>query len=302
MTGGHPARHDYLLLVLLAMIWGSSFLFIKLAVPSLPPASMTALRMVVASALLAPLALRAGETFPTDLRTWALVAIVSLFGTALPFTMINWGEQRIDAGLAAILMGAMPLYTLLLAHFFTRGEPITPAKFIGVICGLIGLVILVGPAKLLHMGDDTLRQLAVAAAALCYAINAVMTKSLLHLPRLAAAASIMLAATVMMIPVSVAFEHPLSLRPDAMALLSALLLGGLHTALATLIMMKLLARQGAGFFGQINLLVPLFGVTWGILFLGERPEMRHLIALVLILAGVAIARGLSGLYPAGKGP
>lgn len=302
MTQTRPGGKDYLMLIGLGMIWGSSFLFIKLAIATLPPASLTALRMVVATIVLLPLALWAGEKLPHDLRTWALVAVVSLFGTALPFTLISWGEERIDSGLAAILMGGMPLYTLLLAHFFSKDEPLTLAKFVGVIFGLIGLVILIGPAKLLQMGGDTLRQLAVAAAALCYAINAVLTKSLLHLPRLAAAAAIMLAATVMMVPIALAFEQPLSLRPDAAAIGSTVLLGAAHTALATLMMMKLLSSQGAGFFGQINLLVPLFGVVWGVMFLSEPVTVNQLIALFLILLGVAIARGLTRPVPISRQP
>lgn len=293
-----PGAFDYALLVGLAMLWGSSFLFIKLAVASLPPASLTTYRMIVASAVLVPIALWSGERFPRGVKTWGLVAMVSIFGTALPFTLINWGEERIDSGLASILMGAMPLYTLVLAHFFARDEGMTWAKVVGVLFGLAGLVILVGPGKLANMGDDTVRQLAVAGAALCYAINAVMTKSLLYLPRLSAAASIMLAAALIMIPVSFLVEQPLSVQPDGAAIVSTVLLGALHTAVAALVMMKILDRQGASFFGQINLLVPIFGVLWGTLFLSERPGLNHLLALVLILGGVAISRGISGFYPA----
>ena len=208
----------------------------------------------------------------------------------LPFSLIAWGEEVVDAGLAAILMGGMPLYTLVLAHVFTPDEKLNAAKLIGVLFGFVGLIVLIGPGKLAQLGTDAVRQLGIAAAALCYAVNAVVTKHLIGLPRRALATAVTLAATVTMIPVSLMIDRPWTLRPDAVSLWCTLGLGIVHTAIATLIMLAIVRRQGASFFGQINLLVPVFGVFWAVLILAERPSANAIIALAIILAGTAIAR------------
>lgn len=281
---------DYALLLALSMIWGSSFLFIKLGVETIPPATMTACRLAVAAALMVVIARLAGQSLPRDGRIWGLIAASALFGNALPFTLITWGEETIDSGLAAILMAVMPLSTVLLAHVFTRDEPLTLRKSVGVLLGFIGLTILIGPDKLLHLGDDTVRQLAVAAAAFCYGINALVTKHLLDLPRRALAAGVLLASTIMIIPVSLFVETPWTTQPSAVSMSAVLLLGVIHTAVTTLMMFALIRRQGASFFSQLNFLVPPFGVLWGAVILAERPPANAYVALATILLGIAFAR------------
>lgn len=281
---------DYALLLALALIWGSSFLFIKLGVETIPPATLTAFRLGVAAAVMVVIARLAGQSLPHDKRIWALIAASALFGNALPFTLITWGEETIDSGLAAILMAVMPLSTVLLAHVFTRDEPLTLRKSVGVLLGFIGLVILIGPDKLLHLGDDTVRQLAVAAAAFCYGINALVTKHLLDLPRRALVGGVLLASTIMIVPVSLFIESPWHMQPSTVSIAAVILLGIVHTAVTTLMMFALIRRQGASFFSQLNFLVPPFGVLWGAVILAERPPANAYVALGTILLGIACAR------------
>lgn len=220
-----------------------------------------------------------------------MIGLAALSGNALPFTLITWGEERIDSGLAAILMAVMPLTTVVLAHFFTSDERMTSRKAIGVALGIVGLVILLGVDKLSGIGTDTVRQLAVAAAAVSYGINALITKRLLGLPRWSLVAGIMLASSAIMVPASLIVDHPWTLEPSMRSVLAIVVLGMVQTAIATLMMFALVRRQGASFFSQINFMVPLFGVMWGAFILAERPSANAYVALALILAGIAIARG-----------
>jgi drug/metabolite transporter (DMT)-like permease len=281
---------DYALLLILATIWGGSFTLIAFTLQDFPPATMSMIRLFLGAAILAVVAIYLGERIAMTGRTLLLLMLVGLFGNAIPFTLIAWGQQVVDAGLASILMGIMPIATLVMAHFFTADEPLSKWKLIGVFVGLIGLIVLVGPAVLGRLGDDGIRQIAILGAAVSYAINAIITKSLLGLPRMAAGAGLVLAGALWLVPIAFVLEDVTSITPSAVSVWAIVLLAIFPTALAALLMFKIIDRQGAGFFGQINLLVPLAGVLWAYLFLNEALEPRAALALVIILAGVAVSR------------
>jgi drug/metabolite transporter (DMT)-like permease len=285
-----PGLGAYALLVALALVWGGSFLFIKIAVETIPPVTLTLMRLAAAAAILLVAARLAHQALPKGGHVWAIIALAAFFGNALPFTLINWGEEVIDSGLAAILMAGMPLFTLVAAHLVTEDEKMNRRKLAGVLCGLVGLVVLIGPAKLAALGDDVMRQLAVAAASICYGIHALIIRRVRHIPARALAASIMAVSVPMVMPVAAWLEAPWTLAPSGASLAAALMLGIAQTALATLMMFALIKRQGATFFSQINFLVPLIGVVYGIVFLAERPSPNAFVALGIILAGIAIAR------------
>lgn len=293
MSTGQPGVRDYALLIALAAIWGSSFLFIKLAVIEVPATTVAAARISLAAVVLWIVARMAGQELPRDKAVWCAILMAALTGNAVPFTLIGWGEERIDSGLAAILMATMPLTTIVLAHMFTSDEKMTLRKVVGVSLGLLGLIVLMGPERLAQLGGDALRELAVTGAAICYGINALIAKRLIHLPRRAVAAAMMVVSALIMIPASIVVDRPWTVEPSSTALWSVLLLGVVHTAVATLLLFVIVKRQGASFFSQINFLVPLFGVLWGALVLAERPSANAYIALVLILTGIAVVRGRS---------
>ncbi|MEM8541417.1 MAG: DMT family transporter [Pseudomonadota bacterium] len=281
---------DYALLLALATIWGGSFTLIAFTLEDFPPATMSMIRLFLGAALLCVIAVFMGERISLTGRTLLLLVLVGLFGNAIPFTLIAWGQQVVDAGLASILMGIMPIATLVLAHFFTDDEPLTKWKLIGVCVGLFGLVILVGPVVLGRLGDDGIRQIAILGAAISYGINAIITKSLLGLPRMAAGAGLVLAGAIWLVPIAFMLEDVTSITPSFESVWAIVLLAIFPTALAALLMFKIIDRQGAGFFGQINLLVPLAGVFWAYLFLSEALEPRAALALIIILSGVAVSR------------
>lgn len=297
MTSGQPGVRDYVLLVTLAAIWGSSFMFIRLAVVEIPPVTVAAVRIAIAALILFVVARMAGQTLPRNWEIWITIAIAAVIGNVVPFILISWGQEQIDSGLAAILMATMPLTTVLLAHIFTSDEKLTIRKTLGVGLGLAGLVVLMGPDKLAHLGDQTIRELAVACAATCYGINALITKRLVHLPRRALAAAMLLVSSAVIVPISLLIDRPWTLSPGIVPLASVLVLGVVQTAVATMLLFAIVRRQGASFFSQINFLVPLFGVMWGVLILAERPSANAYMALVLILAGIAVVRGRAQTVP-----
>lgn len=289
--GRAPGFVDYALLFALATLWGGSFILIKLAIVSVPPATITAGRLALGAAVLFVIARWRGESLPKNWPVIRLIIAVGIFGNAAPFSLIAWGEEVVDAGLASILMGIMPIATLVMAHFFSPGEPLTTRKLAGAFIGFFGLVVLVGPALLNDLGQDGVRQLAILGAALCYGISAILTRRLIGLSRLALGAGILCAGALTILPISLLIERPWTAEPAPVAIGAVILLGLFSTALAQLFVFRLLDRQGAGFFGQANLLVPLMGVFWALLILGEVPQPRALLALVLILAGIVLARG-----------
>ena len=206
------------------------------------------------------------------------------------FTLINWGQEKIDSGISAILMAVMPLFTIILAHIFTTDEKMTARKLIGVCLGFIGMIVLIGPEKIFLLGDDVIRQLAVAGAATCYAFNAMISKKLSGYPRRGLVAGIMLTSMLWMIPYVALIEQPWDINPSLEAWGAMVVLGIVQTAFATLLLFTIISRQGASFFSQINFLVPITGIMWGAIILAERPSTNAWIALGLILLGIAITR------------
>ncbi len=285
-----PGLTDYALLLSLAGIFGASFMMTKIAVAEVPPATIVFARLAIAAVLVGIAMAMVGQNIKVMLSHWRVVSLAALTGNALPFFLISWGQEKVDAGLTAILMAVMPLITLVLAHFFTADEKLNMFKIIGFCLGLAGVAVLIGFDKLTSLGSEIVRQYAIIAAACCYAVHAVISRRLTSLPRRAVATAVLLVSALMMLPLSVIIDQPWNLSVSSDAWLAILALGVLPTAVGTLMLFVIVQRQGAAFLSQINFLVPLFGVLWAIVFLGEILPPNAALALLIILAGVAISR------------
>ncbi len=285
-----PGFTDYFLLISLSAMFGASFLFIKISVAEIPVYTLVALRLLIAALILWVTMKMVGQRFPRGWHIWLWIVVAALFGNILPWLLITWGQEKVDVGLTAILMATMPLATVLLAHVFTRDEKLNIWKLLGVVLGIVGVVVLIGYDKLASLGEDTIRQYAIATAATCYGVNAIVTKQLVGYPRRAMAAALMLVSLAATAPLALLFDKPWTIDPSLDATISVLLLGVFPSALGTLMIFAIVARQGASFLSQINFLVPVFGVVWGWLFLSEYLAPNAFLALAIILIGVAIAR------------
>lgn len=283
---------DVLLLVLLASIWGGSFLFIKIAIDDFPPLSIVAGRVIFGGLALAAIVLARRRALPRDPGVWLDCAVLAAIANLGPFFLIAWGEQTIDSALAAILMGSMPLSALLLAHFLTHDEKLDRNKLLGVGFGFVGVVVLVGPSALAGMGQGFGAQLAIVAAAAGYALGGIYARrsGLTRLSPDVAASTVLLLCALAIVPLTLAVDRPWSLRPGAEAWLALIALGVLSTGLAYVLLFHLLARRGVTFVALNNYLVPLFGLVWGALILAEPVTPRALAGLALILVGVGLVQ------------
>ncbi len=287
---------DYLLLLLLSAIWGSSFLFIKLAVAAIPPMTLVAARLGLAALALMLFLVATGRGLPRGWDIWRGFLVVAAIGNVVPFFLINWGEVTVDSSLAAILLATVPLATIMLAHVFTQDDRLTPLKGLGVIVGFGGILVLVGPDALAGFGREALSQFAIVAAACCYAgIGIFVRRSrLIELPAAVTAAGVLVTAAVIAVPLALVIDRPWELPvPGSGTLLAVVMLALLCTSAAFLILFRLLATTSATFVSLLNYMAPVFGVFWGALLLGEPLGLDTLGALGLIMIGLGLtqARG-----------
>ncbi len=283
---------DWLMLMTLVAMWGTSYFFIEIALRSVAPLTLVATRIMLGAVLLFGAMRMLRLKTPRDARTWWFFILLAIFGYCLPFFLITWGQQSVDSGLAGILVGTMPLATLLLAHRFIEGERITPAKVAGFVLGFAGLAVLLGPEALKlwrGTGTEFLGQLACVGGAMCYAGNSIVTKRMPATHALVAAAWTTAIAAVIMLSVAFAAGEPLSLRPDLAALVACVWLGVGPTAIATLVYFRLVARAGPTFMSLVSYMTPVVAVGVGAFLLDEPLRPAALLALMLILGGIALA-------------
>jgi len=285
-----PTAGDYLLLAALALMWGAAFLLIKIAVATVPPFTIVVGRLVIATILMMAYLVFLDDQLPLTLETWTWFALMGLFGNVIPFALIGWGEIRIDSGLAAILVATVPLFTAVLAHFFTDDEPLSLRRLGGTCLGLVGVVVLMGWEALSGLGATILSQLAIIGAAFSYALTNIIARRVTTGSTASASAATLVCATVWAMPASMVVDRPwnLALSLESPAAIATLAL--LSTTLAYIVYFRLIRSVGATFVSFVNYLIPPIGVGLGIMIAGEIPSLQSLLALLIILAGIAVTR------------
>ena len=279
---------DIGLLLVLAALWGSAFMFIKIGVSGFPPLTLVLVRMGVTALALASFSLAMGHGLPRGIHVRRALVVVGAISSAIPFTMVAWSEKRIDSGAAAIIIGMTPVTTVVIAHFLRHDERLSPSKILGAAVAFSGLVVLVGPRALAGLELEVASFLTAALATLFYAATTVYVRFLGHISAIHIATGSAISATVMVLPFSLIIDAPWTLDPSGEAWFGALALALLPTAAGTALYYHLVARTSATFGSSVNYLIPLAGVLWGMAFLGERPGWEALAALALILAGVTL--------------
>ena len=280
---------NYLMLLTLGMVWGSSFLFIKLALQGFDPATLALCRTVLGGGFLIGVAWIMGKRPPRERRLWLALLAIALIGNAMPFVMMNTGQQYIDTSLSAILITTVPLFTLGLAHFFSD-DKFTWRKLTGVALGFAGVLILLGPAALEGLGSALTGQLLMIGGAACFAVSMIITRRAMGNvdPAVSAGWSLGLAAALLL-PVSFAIGDPLGSKPTLVSGFGLLALSLFSTAANILLLFVLIKRTGPNFVAMNNYISPLVGVTWGAIFLAEPVTWPKIGATLVILAGVAVA-------------
>lgn len=281
---------SFLLLFLLAGLWGSSYLFIKIAVETITPLTLVAGRVTLSALVMLAYMKAIGTRLPTDARSWILLSGVGLTGNALAFIFLAWGVRDIDSGLAAILISTTPLFTAVIAHAFLAEERLSARNLTGIVVGFTGVVVLVWPDLFLGKGGSILGQVLVVLASLSYALSTVIAARVAHVEASAAATSSMIPAVFLVVPISLLWDRPWALAPSAASLWALLAVSLFGTAYAQIVFFQLVRRAGATFMSTVGYLIPLVGVLLGAVVLGEQPDAFALGALVLILTGVGIVQ------------
>lgn len=282
---------DWGLLVSLSILWGGSFFFAEIALRDSGPLTVVAGRVSVGALGLLVAVYVAGLRMPASLASWRQFTAMGLLNNVFPFSLIVWGQTSIDSSLAAILNATTPMFSVVLAHIWIAGEPMTPHRLAGIGFGIAGVALLVGPSALTGLGDHLGGQLAVLAAACCYAVSAIYGRRLGDHPPTVSAAGQVTASAVILLPVCLVVEAPWSAMPSAATLGAIAAIGLLSTALAYAIYFRLLTSVGPTNLMLVTLLVPLSATGLGFLFLGERPGPMVFAGMVLILTGLAAIDG-----------
>ncbi|PZU95042.1 MAG: EamA family transporter [Chelatococcus sp.] len=285
---------EWLLLLALSVLWGGSFLFIGIAVKELPPLTIVTLRVALAALALLVVVQVLGRGMPREPAAWRAFLGMGLLNNLVPFCLIVWGQTQIASGLASILNATTPLFGVVVAHLMTADEKMTGNRLAGVLFGLAGVAVMVGPAALAGLGDRLLPQLAILGAALSYAFAGVFGRRFgaLGLQPLQTAAGQVSASTLMLAPVALIVERPWTLPMPGPATLAAVLaLALLSTALAYILFFRILATAGATNLMLVTFLIPVSAILLGALVLGEVPQMRQFAGMALIGAGLLAIDG-----------
>ena len=285
---------DWGLLVLLSLLWGGSFLCVGIAVQELPVLTIIALRVSLAALVLWGIALFCGHQLPRGRKTWQAFLALGLLNNVIPFGLIVLGQQTIGAGLAAILNATTPLWTVLVAALFLADERFSKQKLFGVLLGLVGVIVMVGPDSLAGISRNLGAQLAVLGATLSYAFASVFGRrfAAAKISPLHTALGQVTASSFILVPLALMIDTPwASALPSQATIFAILGLAVLSTAGGYLLFFNILERAGATNVSLVTLLIPPSAIAMGMLFLEETLQGIHFIGLALIILGLLSLQG-----------
>ncbi len=272
------------------MTWGSAPALASVALQTLSPFAVVAGRLWLAAAvLLVALRLR-GRRLPRDGRTWLFFGLLGLFGNALPFSLIMYGQLAVPSGVTAVCLAAMPIMTLLLAAAFVPDEPLTPRRAGGFLVAFGGILVLLWPSLAgLDTSPPPVHFAAILSGALCYATGTILARLRPPMDALVSATGTLLVAALIITPAAAWSVARDGLAPDGAALAAVLALGLWTTIVPTLAFFRLIGLASAAFTAQANYLVPVWGFLVGVAIVGEPFRSSAVIALALLLAGMVLA-------------
>ncbi len=278
---------DLSLLILLAIIWGSSFFNIKIATYSYDPITLALVRVIFASVPLLILCKLSKIKIEAFGNNWNWYALIGLCNIAIPFVLIAIGTAKINSYLAAILMSTTPLSGSILAHFFTKDEKLSFLKSLGVLIGFSGIVLLFFD-KVIINSENYLYALITILGSTFYCIGGLLTLKLKNKKNENVTTSTTLWSVIFLLPLSLIIETPWNSSPSFSSTISLLYLGVIATGLAWLIRFRILTVNGLVFETQVAYLIPIFGIIFGYFLMGEIITWRVLLSLVIILIGIYI--------------
>jgi drug/metabolite transporter (DMT)-like permease len=279
---------DWLVFIALGVMWGSSYLFIKIGVEALTPITLVALRLGVGALFLGVVVLLARERLPRGGITYVHLTVMAVLNIVIPFTLITWAELSVPSSLAAILTAAAPLFTIVIAAIALRSEPITAQRVIGLLVGFVGVAVLTGPAALASAGSAA-AMAALLAAAASYAAAAVYARRTLTglRPMVPALLQVTIAFAISG-ALALLLERPLALDVTPPTVVAVLWLGVLGSGVAYLAYFRLIGSWGATRTAAVAYLLPVVGIALGVLVANETVDLRIVAGTALVIGGVAL--------------
>jgi len=285
-----PTGRDLSLLLILAIIWASAFLVIKLVVPDTGPLWLATFRVVIAFVVLLPLAWFKGMVWPQSARQWRLIVLIMSLNVVIPFFLISWAEQYIDAGIASLLMGVGPFMALIGSHFTTADDRLSTTKIVGAFLGFSGILVLVGWDAVQGLGENLLGQGAAILGAACYVTSSLLIRKLSGFPPVRLSALILGMASIVLLSLSTLIagfpEHVYSWQ----SWLGLAYLGIFPTAIGYILRYRMIQTIGVSTFSASINLIPVFGVLLGALILDETLSVNVFVSLAMIVSGLFIIR------------
>lgn len=282
---------------LVALIWGSSFMLIRIGVEFVHPLHLVFIRTGIAAIGLGLIVVAFRRPIPRDPKTILSLIAIGIINNLMPFILITWGETRIESGLASVLQATAALFTLVLAHFLFADERMTLRKTIGLVCGFVGVVVLaLRSSQGLGVSNELAGELAIVVASMCYAIGATFSRVVIQgkVEPVVLAAIAMLSASLgsaILIGIGAAANlmpahTPVDLKPDA--LLAVIVLGIVNTFVAYLIFYEIVRGLGAARASMVTYIVPAVGLILGVIFLGEKLDAYIIVGAGLIFTAIGI--------------
>lgn len=285
---------ESLTLVVLSILWGGSFFFVEVLVDELPPLTIVTIRVTLAAIALWAIILFLKLSIPKTIKHWAALFILGAINNALPFCLIAWGQTQISSGLASIFNATTPFFTVLIAGAFLTDERFSILKITGVIFGLLGVIILIGPQALQGINGSALGQIAVMSAAFFYAISSVYARRFKswNISPLVIATGQVTSASLLLFPLMFIIDGPLVLSAlSSSAILALLGLAFFSTVIAYILYFRLIASAGATNAALVTFLIPVSAILLGVLFLGEKFTSVDFIGMTLIGVGLLVMDG-----------
>ena len=284
-----PSVTDYIFLVVLALIWASAFFNIKIATYSYGPVTIAFLRILLGAIPVVGLCFFKKIKIEAFSKDWYWFAAIGIINLVIPFFLIAYGVQKVQSNLAAILMASTPLSATVLAHFFTNNEKINFIKVLGVMIGFSGIVFLFSDNILINE-NNFVSALLILGGSTFYVIGGLLTLKVSNKKNENVTASILIWATIFLLPITAYTEQPWNLNPRLDSTISLVYLGVFSTGLAWLMRFRILKNNGLVFQAQVAYLIPIFGIILGYIFLNEIITSKVIVAVIAVVLGIYFVR------------
>ena len=284
-----PTLTDYIFLTVLALIWASAFFNIKIATYSYGPVTIAFLRIFLGAIPVVALCFFKKIKIEAFSKDWYWFAAIGIINLVIPFFLIAYGVQKVQSNLAAILMASTPLSATILAHFFTENEKINFIKILGVLIGFSGIVFLFSDDILINK-NNIFYALLILGGSTFYVIGGLLTLKVSNKKNENVTASILIWATIFLMPITAYVEQPWDLNPRLDSTISLIYLGIFSTGIAWLMRFRILKNNGLVFQAQVAYLIPIFGIVLGYIFLNEIITSKVIVAVAAVVLGIYFVR------------